>query len=88
MFTVKPILMLLLIIPLSVFATDRKPPERPPVTNEQRREVHTQSGGGDNVEKYLLGAAVLAGLCYFFEWQPCRKEPENIFKNIKSEPAP
>lgn len=80
----KPILILLLIIPISVFATDRKPPERPPVT----REVHTQSVGGDNAEKYLLGAAIGIAACYFFDLKPCRKDPEPIFKTIKSEPKP
>ena len=76
----KPILMLLLIIPLTVMATDR-PPTKPPVT----REVHTQSGGGDNVEKYALGVVIGFAFCAWnpFEWKVCASSEPKIKLDIE-----
>ena len=73
----KQILMLLLSIPLTVMATDR-PPTKPPVT----REVHTQSGGGDNVEKYALGVVIGFAFCAWnpFEWKVCASSSEPKIK--------
>ena len=85
---VKPILMLLLIMPLSVMATDIRPPRQPQQTPTRTSETHTSSGHGDNVEKYGAGIVVGIAVCYLFDLKPCRKEPEPIFKNIKSEPNP